>query len=174
LFVVQVHTFSLNGAAVQRGTKLTKVLEYLLKLVLASLVFIVVSRRVPRFDTLGILRGFWQSQQLLLEFGGDIHRCKVSARLAHSNLGVGRVRAHEDAWLVALGTACSLNRLMRSRGCPVDPVRIVNSKGSILITSGLIELDGLPSVLSRLRDGRTARLLNHVDISCSNLRILIS
>lgn len=87
---MQVHTFALDCTTTNsvNSSRLD-----LLELVLAGLILIIVARRMPGFHTLRVLGRLGQGQQLLLQFGGYIHRRQMSTVGSHTRFGWVRTRA---------------------------------------------------------------------------------
>ena len=115
---------------------------------LALLPFVVVARRVPCLHALRVLRGVWQSEQLLLQLRRDIHAGEVGSLRPHADLLAGLV-AQKYA-LVRRGTRV-VDALDR---CGVAASR-VDSEGTVDVAARLVELNGLPRVLRGLADARS-------------------
>ncbi len=69
----------------------TSLINNLLELVLALLALVVVAWRVSCLHALGVLGGIWQSEQLLLELGGNIDTGEMGSLCADSYLLAGLV-----------------------------------------------------------------------------------
>ena len=130
---------------------------------LALGLLVVVSWWVPCLDTLRILRGVWQCQQLLLQFSWNVDGCKMGTLASTVNLVV-YLRSEENALLGWLRHALILIHVRRGTACVADGWidGIIDSESSVNISTCLIELNGLPSILSSLTDSRTIWNSRHI------------
>ena len=172
---MDTHSFSLDSATI--SIWITKKLEfirpsvdllanYLLELVLALGLLVVVSRWMPCLDTLRILRCIWQCQQLLLQFSWNVDRCKMGALASTVNLVV-YLRSEENALLGWLrGNALILIHVCGGTTCITDGWidGIIDCKGAVDISACLVELNGLPRILSSLTNSRPIWDSRHIRV----------
>lgn len=138
---------------------------HLLELMLALLIFVIVTRWVPGLHTLRVLGCVWQGQQLLLKLRRDIDTSEVSGLCPDSHLCASLI-AKENALLLVL-------HRMHPRNSARIASSSVNSKGPIDIATGLVKLNGLPSIFSGLTDTSVPLGRSTLVLLCVALHLLL-
>ena len=113
---------------------------------LALAVLIVVARRVSCLDRLGILGRIRECQQLLLQFGRNVNRGKMSTLPSYTHLRV-HIIVEEDALIVLLSVSILIYIVRNPTGVAG---RSIYGKSTIYISPSLVKLNSLPCILGRL------------------------